>query len=61
MSAAMAYGPTRLTATENRDAPVLIKNPKRLPSAPITADRTPLGIPEDYKPWITKLKAILYS
>ena len=55
MSAAMAYAPTRLTATENRDAPVLIKNPKRLPSAPITADRTPLGIPEDYKPWITKL------
>jgi len=54
-SAALACATPLLRAEDNSDAPVLIKNPKRLPPAPITSVRTPLGIPEDYKPWITKL------
>ncbi|MEC7565053.1 MAG: sialidase family protein [Planctomycetota bacterium] len=54
-SAAVACA-TQLPAVENKqNEPVLIKNARRLPSKPISAVRTPLGIPEDYKPWITRL------
>ncbi len=35
--------------------PIKVYKPKRLPADPIAAKRTPLGIPEDYKPWIVKL------
>ena len=54
-SVAMACSSTLTFGANNKSAPILIKNPKRLPSDPIQAVRTPLGIPEDYKPWITKL------
>ncbi|MBP85528.1 MAG: hypothetical protein CMJ64_02240 [Planctomycetaceae bacterium] len=36
--------------------PIKVHQPKRLSAEPIPAKRTPLGIPEDYKPWIVKLK-----
>jgi len=34
---------------------ITVLNPHRLPDQPIPAIRTPLGIPNDYKPWITRL------
>ncbi|MBM3460164.1 MAG: hypothetical protein FJX77_16715, partial [Armatimonadetes bacterium] len=36
--------------------PIRIVNPTRLRPDPIPAERTPLGLPNDYKPWITRLK-----
>jgi len=38
-----------------RDRPVRVLNPKRMAAANIAAVRTPLGIPNDYKPWLTRL------
>ena len=35
--------------------PIKVYKPKKLPADPIPAKRTPLGVPEDYKPWIVKL------
>ena len=35
--------------------PVKIVNPHRFSGADIPAERTPLGIPNDYKPWLVKL------
>lgn len=35
--------------------PIQVYKPKRLANADIPARRTPLGVPEDYKPWIVKL------
>ena len=40
----------------NTKLPIKIVNAKRFPKSDIRATRTPLGIPNDYKPWITKLK-----
>ncbi|MCH2371421.1 MAG: glycoside hydrolase [Pirellulales bacterium] len=54
-SASLAFA-TQIRATEkHRNEPVLIKKSKLLSAKPISAVRTPLGIPEDYKPWITRL------
>ena len=36
--------------------PVKIFQAKNFSSTPVPAIRTPLGIPEDYKPWMAKLK-----
>ncbi len=37
--------------------PILVVNAQRLPARDIPAVRTPLGIPEDYKPFMTQLKS----
>ncbi len=36
--------------------PIRVLNPRRLAVSEIPARRTPLGIPEDYKPWIVRLR-----
>jgi len=36
--------------------PIKIVNPRQLPAGDVPAVRTRLGIPNDYKPWIAKLK-----
>ena len=38
-------------------APIIVLNPRQLPEAPVAASRTPLGIPNDYKPFLAKLKS----
>jgi hypothetical protein len=38
------------------DLPIKVVNPSNLPPGDIPAVRTPLGIPDDYKPWIVQLK-----
>ena len=42
-----------LAADDNR--PIKIVAPRALPAADIPAERTPLGIANDYKPWIAQL------
>lgn len=42
-------------AEPNSPLPIKVVNPKKLPKE-IAAVRTSLGIPNDYKPWITRLK-----
>ena len=37
--------------------PIRVLNPTALPAGEIPAYRVPLGIPEDYKPWIARLKS----
>ena len=37
------------------DLPIKVVQPKRLPGEDIAAERTPLGLPNDYKPWIAEL------
>ena len=37
-------------------APIKVINPHRLPDKDIAVVRSPLGIPEDYKPWVVRLK-----
>jgi len=37
------------------NVPIKVVNPQSLPADDIVAVRTPLGIPNDYKPWITRL------
>ena len=46
--------PTPMVADET-SLSIKVLNPHRLPDKPILATRTPLGIPNDYKPWITRL------
>ncbi|MDA0658611.1 MAG: sialidase family protein [Planctomycetota bacterium] len=36
--------------------PIVIANPSRLAPQPLAATRTPLGVPNDYKPWIVRLR-----
>ncbi|HIN95003.1 MAG TPA: hypothetical protein EYN03_05105 [Planctomycetes bacterium] len=51
--------PDRSQAAEKpaaKSLPVRIFQPQKFAGSPVPAVRTPLGIPEDYKPWITKLK-----
>lgn len=36
--------------------PIKVVQPQRLPADDLPAARSPLGIPGDYKPWISKLK-----
>jgi len=36
--------------------PIPVVSPQKLPASPIPARRTTLGIPNDYKPWIARLK-----
>ncbi len=48
--------PAALQAGNKKTTPILVANPQRLPAEPIAAERTPLGIPNDYKPWLAKLK-----
>lgn len=38
------------------DRPIKIGSPKQIAAETIPAVRTPLGLPNDYKPWITQLK-----
>jgi heme-degrading monooxygenase HmoA len=38
------------------NTPIKVLNSRRLPANAIPAARTPLGIPNDYKPWIARLK-----
>lgn len=42
-------------AAESTYAPLKIVNPHQLPDSDIPATRTPLGLPNDYKPWIARL------
>ena len=35
--------------------PIKVLNPHRLAAGDVPAIRTPLGIPNDYKPWVTEL------
>src|SRR5262245_22231272 len=53
-----AAGPTGALAADGEPAarPVRIVQPLRLPADDIAAVRTPLGISNDYKPWIAELK-----
>ncbi len=51
--AALACGAEQ-SATEQ---PIKIVNPQRLAPDDIAAVRTPLGLPNDYKPWIAQLKS----
>ena len=37
--------------------PIKVVNPQRLAAGDIAAIRTPLGLPNDYKPWIVQLKS----
>src|SRR5579872_2711987 len=41
---------------ESAARPIRVVNAARLPGDDIPAVRTPLGIPNDYKPWIVTLK-----
>ena len=53
---ALAIDPnTSLTAAST--TPIKVLNAKRLPADNIPAVRVPLGIPNDYKPWIAKLNS----
>ena len=45
-----------LESAQAQSLPIQIFQAKKFSSAPVPASRTPLGIPEDYKPWIAKLK-----
>lgn len=36
--------------------PITVIHPQRLPAENIPAQRTPLGIPNDYKPWLVRLE-----
>ena len=42
-------------AAESTHLPLKIVNPHQLPDSDIPATRTPLGLPNDYKPWIARL------
>ena len=46
----------RAVAQPGSRDPIKVVNPKRLPGRDIRARRVALGIPNDYKPWIAKLK-----
>jgi len=43
------------TAANETSLSIKVLNPRRLPDKPILAARTPLGISNDYKPWIARL------
>ncbi|HBH51141.1 MAG TPA: hypothetical protein DDY91_04525 [Planctomycetaceae bacterium] len=36
--------------------PIVVVSPQKLPAGSLAAERTPLGMPNDYKPWIARLK-----
>jgi len=58
MMAAILLFSTSIEAAEPSTAKgIVILKPKRLSGTEITAMRTPLGIPNDYKPFITQLKS----
>ena len=42
-------------AADEASRAIEVLRPRRLPDKSISAARTPLGIPNDYKPWITRL------
>ncbi|MBS0262713.1 MAG: exo-alpha-sialidase [Planctomycetes bacterium] len=48
-----ARGQTRETLSSDRPIPVV--NPQRLTTRELPAVRIPLGIPNDYKPWVARL------
>jgi hypothetical protein len=50
----LSLSPT-VNAADKTSRPITVVNPHRLPDRAIPATRTPLGIPNDYKPWITRL------
>jgi len=41
--------------TVRSDLPIHVVNPTTFPEGPLAADRTALGVANDYKPWIAKL------
>ena len=41
--------------TVRSDLPIHVVNPTTFPKGPLTADRTALGVANDYKPWIAQL------
>ena len=43
-------------ADQRTNLPIRVYQPQRLKTAAIPAVRTPLGLPNDYKPWIARLK-----
>ena len=45
-----------LMAAEGSELPIKVAHPRLLPGADIPAHRTRLGIANDYKPWIARLK-----
>ena len=48
-------GTERRDAAEGGTVPIKVLAAKHLPGDDIGAVRTPLGIPNDYKPWIARL------
>lgn len=49
-------GPRAEEGRPNSDLPIKVVNASNLPPGDIPAVRTPLGIPDDYKPWIVQVK-----
>jgi hypothetical protein len=49
-------GSSSVASGEAAVRPIRIVNPRRLPPGEIAAERTALGLPNDYKPWIAQLK-----
>jgi len=43
------------TAVAAEAPPIVVAAPRKLSADPIPAQRTPLGLPNDYKPWIAQL------
>ena len=52
----MASGVPLFADDKTAERPIKIVNPKLLTGDDVPAVRTPLGIPNDYKPWIVPLK-----
>ena len=59
LALALTLGFTGLARSQDRDSntPIKVLHADRLPAADIAAERIPLGIPNDYKPWIAKLNS----
>ena len=58
LTATLLLGPPATMAAEpSTTNGVKILNPKRVAGSEIAASRTPMGIPNDYKPFITRLKS----
>jgi len=54
-TAAVDYRQVQADEGPTSNAPIRIVAPHRLPADDIDAQRTPLGVPNDYKPWIARL------
>jgi hypothetical protein len=51
------WSSTAVRGAQPETRTLLVLNAQRLPARDIPAERTPLGIPEDYKPFVTQLKS----